>query len=81
MARDSGELVFVEVKTRRSLTHALPEDSITNARIEHLEGAIDEYLDQHGTGVPPYRIEVISIQVDRSGRVSRCEILRDVGLR
>lgn len=78
VARDDDQLIFVEVKSRRSTIHALPEDSITDERMGHLESAIDAYLSGRDL---PYRIEVIAIEINTSGRVSRCAIVPDVGLR
>jgi putative endonuclease len=81
VAEQSGELVFVEVKTRRSGSeYSLPEDAITDAKMEHLESAIDAYFDA-GAARLPYRIEVVVVEVDPNGRVSRFEVLKDVGLR
>jgi putative endonuclease len=81
LAREGDELVFVEVKTRRAgSAHSLPEDSITDARMEHLQSAIDAYFDS-GEPPAPYRIEVIAVEVDRGGRVSRFDIIKDIGFR
>lgn len=81
VAREGDELVFVEVKTRRAgSAHSLPEDSITETRMEHLQGAIDAYFDS-GEPFVPYRIEVIAVEVDRGGHVSRFDIIKDIGLR
>lgn len=81
VALDGAELVFVEVKTRRSTIHALPEDSIDDERMAHLEGAVTAYLERRGSGATAHRIEFVAIEVDRSGRVSRYEVIEDVGLR
>ncbi|HZT96228.1 MAG TPA: YraN family protein [Chloroflexota bacterium] len=82
VAREQNQLVFVEVKTRRGNTFALPEDAISDERMSHLEAAVDEYFDARGLATgEPYRIEIVAIELDRSGRVSRFEIIGDVGLR
>lgn len=81
MAREGGELVFVEVKTRRSGSEfSLPEDSITDVKMEHLEAAIDAYFDTRDSR-HPYRIEVVAVEVDAGGRVSRFDVMKDVGFR
>jgi putative endonuclease len=81
VAREGGEMVFVEVKTRRSGSHySLPEDSITDVKMERLEAAIDAYFDTGGFR-HPYRIEVVAVEVDTSGRVSRFDVIKDVGFR
>jgi putative endonuclease len=81
IARQGGELVFVEVKTRRQSVMAMPEDAIDEERMSHLETAIVQYLEPGGFRDQPYRIEVMAIDVNRAGRVTRCEIFGDVGLR
>ncbi len=82
VASQGGELVFLEVKTRRPSEFALPEDAISSERMDHLEAAIDEYFDQVGLEKgAPYRVEVVAIEVDRSGRVCRFEVVSDIGLR
>ena len=79
VASQGGELVFVEVKTRRPSMIAGPEDAITHERMEHLETAIGDYFDT--TPEQPYRIEIVAIDVSTSGRVTRCDIIDDIGLR
>lgn len=81
VAWEGDELVFIEVKTRRKSAIASPEDSLSHERLRHLESAIDLYMEaKHSSGMP-YRIEIVALDVDRSGRVMRCEVLGDAGLR
>lgn len=40
-------LVFVEVKTRKSLQHGLPQDSVTPKKEQHLLDAAEKYLEEH----------------------------------
>lgn len=81
VAHDGGEYVFVEVKTRRSTEFGLPEDSLTATRRAHLDAAIDRYLDTLDRESVPYRIEVVAIEINRTGRVTRCEIVDNLGAR
>jgi putative endonuclease len=81
VAKDEGEYVFVEVKTRRSTEFGLPEDALTAARRAHLDSAIDCYLDTLGRDSAPYRVEVVAIEIGRGGRVTRCEIVDNLGVR
>lgn len=60
VALDGRELVFIEVKTRRTENFGLPEDSITRYKMEHLWNALlyhCETLRWKGT----FRLDVISI--------------------
>lgn len=78
VAREAGELVFVEVKCRRSAHYGLPEEAITGRRYRHLDQAIHEYLSRHQLEPDAYRIDLVAIVVGASGRVQRCEVLRNV---
>lgn len=57
-----GELVFVEVKTRRSLQAGNPEDSVTPTKRQHLEQAAQGWFDAHHSR-QPWRVDVIAIEL------------------
>lgn len=76
VAQDGADLVFVEVKCRRSDRFGPPESSITASRFERLAGAIEEYLSRNQLEPESYRVDVVSIEVGQNGRVTRCELLR-----
>jgi len=78
VARDGSETVFVEVKCRRGDSFGLPEEAITPARYRRLARAIESYLAASDETIYSYRVDVIALTVDRSGRVSRCNLLRAV---
>lgn len=78
VAREGGDLVFVEVKCRRSGRFGPPETSIDRRRFTHLEQAIQEYLARHVLEPAPYRLDVVAIEVGPHGEVTRCEIFRGV---
>jgi putative endonuclease len=78
VAEDGGDTVFVEVKCRRSSTFGSPEASIDRKRFGRLEQTIGEYLAERKLEPPSYRVDVVAIEVDAQGRVSRCEVLRGV---
>ncbi|CAN5256914.1 YraN family protein [soil metagenome] len=69
VARDGGELVFVEVKTRSSVAYGHPLEAITPrklARLKRLAGAwCLAHPDQHG-GV---RIDAVAVIAPRRGPV------------
>ena len=73
IARDGDELVFVEVRTRRSRRFGTPEDSVTRAKQDRLIELSLLFLQEYDTNDddPPWRIDVIAIDVDRTGQVSR----------
>jgi putative endonuclease len=78
VARDGADLVFVEVKCRRSARYGSPESSITAKRYARLARVIEEYLSRHDLMPASYRVDVVALEVASSGRVTRCEVLRAV---
>jgi len=68
IAEQDGELVFVEVKTRRGTSHGAPEEAITPAKRTRLIAAMQTYLAESGTrDDQPFRIDVIAVDVAASG--------------
>jgi putative endonuclease len=59
---DPPTLVFVEVKTRRSLQYGMPEDAINARKQAHLRSAVDYYLQQRSEYFGATRVDVIAIQ-------------------
>ena len=78
VAQDGDDLVFVEVRTRRGDRFGSPEESITRAKLERLASLGHEYVEAHGP-IDGWRIDVVALDVDRAGRVSRIEVLKSVG--
>lgn len=76
IAWDARELVFVEVKCRRSAAFGTPAESITTRKWQRLAAAIDTYLAKHELSPDSYRVDVITIEVGSNGQVSRHELLR-----
>ena len=69
IAQQDGLLLFVEVKTRRSATFGIPEESITKAKTQRLIAAAETYLDQSQAADSHWRIDLISVEMDRSGKL------------
>ncbi len=61
VAEEGGDIVFVEVKTRRSTAYGLPAEAVNAAKQRHLIAAAQEYLAQQGLIDQPWRIDVVSI--------------------
>lgn len=61
LARQGEQLVFVEVKTRRSTRYGLPEEAVTGNKKAHLLDAIQAYLQGHPELPGNYRVDVIAI--------------------
>lgn len=71
VAERAGELVFVEVKTRRGERLGAPEEAVTATKRRHLVASAAAYLDAAGEGAAerPYRIDVIAVDLAPSGRL------------
>lgn len=77
VAQVGNTLVFVEVRTRRSLEFGTPEESITYRKMQKLK-AVAAHYDQNREDLPASRrIDVLAIQMDKSGRLSRIELIEN----
>lgn len=68
IAERGGEVVAVEVKTRRGDAMGAPEEAITAAKRRKLVATIQTYLMERGEEQALCRIDVIAVRLDRSGR-------------
>ncbi|MBE9523827.1 MAG: YraN family protein [Chloroflexi bacterium] len=62
IARHNSYLVFVEVKTRSSLTFGLPEEAITQRKRENMLASAQAYLQEQSDLDCNWRIDVIAVQ-------------------
>ena len=77
VAQLGDQLLFVEVKTRRSGDLA-PETGVGPAKGRRLARLAYAYLAAEGLQPDaPWRIDVIAIDVDRAGRIARLHHIRD----
>lgn len=62
--KEDGEtfLVFVEVKTRTTLTYGNPEDAVTGRKKENILKSINIFLEENENLDFPWQIDVIAIQ-------------------
>lgn len=58
---DHDEMVFVEVKTRRSTSFGWPEEAITRRKKEHIRKAALQYLASANQPCRGFRFDVIAI--------------------
>ena len=69
VARDGGELVFVEVRTRRDTKYGTPEESLTAAKAQRLVATAEDYLQRHGDANQGWRIDLVAIRLGKGGKV------------
>ena len=77
IASNKDAILFVEVKTRRSTSYGVPEESITPAKTRKLIAAAETYLEEHNLSDSHWRIDLISVEMDRLGRVLPLRHLRN----
>ncbi len=66
IARRGKALLFIEVKTRKSLTAGLPEEAITEEKKERIRKCALFYLTQRGYDPErtPFRFDVVTVYMD-----------------
>jgi len=86
---DSGEVdillthdddfVAVEVKTRSNVDLEQPEEAVTYRQLRRIVGALNHYAAQENPELLEWhwRIDVVAIQMDLDGTMTRCEHIRD----
>jgi len=77
IARHKDYLVFIEVRTKRSLAFGTPEESITAAKREKLRTVAARYQQTHDNLPQLWRIDVVAIELDSKGRPSRIELIEN----
>ena len=72
-AGDARCLVFVEVKTRTNRAFGAGSEQVSARKSSRLQAAAQSYLAENDLANSDWRIDLISVEMDRSGRVSRIE--------
>lgn len=77
IVRHANDLVFVEVKTRRSLAYGMPAESITWKKQQKLRQTALSFLQEYGYSGIKLRFDVVSIILpDAVGKETQIEHLR-----
>ena len=66
---EGDELVFVEVKTRIGDDETAPDLAVTAAKLARLERLAEAYVSRAGDEEWRWRVDVVAIVIERSGRV------------
>jgi putative endonuclease len=70
VCRCADQMVFVEVRLRRGTAFGSPEESITLTKKRRMIAVASTYVQLHGwTG--DWRIDVVAIELDATGRLVR----------
>ncbi len=60
VAEKGGELVVIEVKTRKDLRHGLPEEAVDGKKIRRIVASTDAYLKKFAIDLP-VRFDIITL--------------------
>ena len=66
-------MVFIEVKTRTNRAFGAGIEQVSAKKSLRLQAAAQSYLAENDLENSDWRIDLISVEMDRSGRVSRIE--------
>lgn len=72
-------IVFCEVKLRCSDRFGTPEDAVTPRKLARVALAAQTYLAEAGLDDADWRIDVVAIELDARGTVSRTDLYQGVG--
>ncbi len=76
VAEEAGDIVFVEVKTRRGSAYGLPEEAITLAKQRKLIAAAQTYLEEEGCVQDSWRVDMVAVALTPAGSVQEVRIHR-----
>ncbi len=77
IAKQQDTLVFVEVRTKKSRQFGSPEESITLVKREKLRTLAQYYRQEHKNLPTNWRIDVVAIEMEKSCKVTRIEIIEN----
>ena len=77
IAGHKDSLVFIEVRTKRSLQFGTPEESITPTKREKLRTVAAHYQQTHDNLPSSWRIDVVAIEMDKRDKPSRIELIEN----
>ncbi len=77
IAKHKDSLVFIEVRTKRSLEFGSPEESITPAKMERLRAVVARYGQTHKDLPSLWRIDVVALVLDQKNKPLRIELIEN----
>ena len=77
VATNRHHLVFVEVRTKRSLEFGIPEESITAVKKGRMRAAAYHYQQAHDNLPELWRIDVVAVELDQKAKPSRIELIEN----
>lgn len=78
VAENKHCLVFVEVRSKTNATFGTPEESVTATKKARLATCALRYLTSHPSPDRSWRIDLVAVELDISGKVTRLEITENI---
>ena len=75
IAKHKNTLVFIEVRTKRSRTFGMPEESITETKARHLRAGAYHYIQNHEKLPELWRIDFVAVEMDDKDKATRVDII------
>jgi putative endonuclease len=70
-------LVFIEVRTKSSLSFGTPEESVTFTKMQHLENGAYHYLQNHPKSPENWRLDLVAVELDQDQKLKRIELIEN----
>lgn len=77
VAKHKDYLVFIEVRTKKSLQFGSPEESVTSAKKEKLKAIAAHYQQTHNNLPTLWRIDFIAVELDQRGKPLRIDLIEN----
>ena len=77
VAEKDGQLVIVEVRTRRGDERGTPQQSITPAKQVKLIELAQTYLQEHDLDNRDWRIDVVAVELSPRGQLLRIDVIEN----
>ena len=77
ITKHEDSLVFIEVRTKKSLEFGSPEESITLTKKERLRATASRYWQTHNDLPLLWRIDVVAVELNQKGELLRIELIEN----
>jgi putative endonuclease len=77
VARQDGEWVMVEVRTRAGDLSGTAAESVGWVKRRRLVRLAESWLQAHGHGGEPWRVDVVALELGYDGALRSCEVIRN----
>lgn len=78
IAREAGDVVFIEVRTKNSTCFGTAEEALTAKKLNRIKTLAMTYISQNFGDDVSWRIDFIAIQLDGMGKTKRVELIKNV---